>query len=779
VRTLSYREVVSAQYYDRSRCTRPADDAVSLHTLAEQDDYATQEQEDADFALALSLEEEEDRHARSFAETNTQSRERGARTAQGQQEEQARQRIGPYRDNPYDEDIHEDYIDDTPYRDDAEAIVVETEEDAETSENGGQKRRCVARCLGWIRHLAKKPPSLLRKHSLWAVITALMFIAVLFSVILFVGLRGHDGAADQQPTTRKQQAFKKSGSVDGNISLPNLYPKLEDGASAECKDAWEKLGHLRCPEAVLWTAWDKGDGDTIRESKMDIYAWSRLACDSAGTGCERAIGRLNEDLVKICTKRTDRFDILEYRKRELQYFKEEELDDGPIQVMQSFGTRWNRLCDQPYGEIWGTPIEWGTWPAELWMRWGSADGKDSATDMRYLDTFFEATSEKKTIEAHVERGFIETDRGIVEYKVNVPARKIGPGDGETDCDYSMLSWLERKWASFEYGLILDPQTDEPLGLAAFNELMEKAVKRCKKKIPGWIKRARHTMWEQYGWWCAGKLCREDEPVPHIVLELLNGLTTSDLPIQNIRMVLNTTSVAEDTVEALQALHDSLLSMPCSIWHAMKDLEDIGPSDYRIRRICSNECRTSVDRIQRQHGELFAKVSHVGAAGGIFFDWEFVRMLANITCTGPKYDELITNLTPFCAPGYAFLDRLEWILPFPETIPTNKDILDAFAPAVDTLAKSLPVWIYKPSPDVETQRRLARQISESVCNRCAIELLIGSETNRRERVSEFLSDEEVNKTEYRRVVRLLDKTCAKVMLGTRLAKEKEHDWDWIE
>jgi hypothetical protein len=754
---------------------RPAADAVSLHTL---DDYATQEQEDADYALALSLEEEEERQVLSFAERNSQAQQHEVSIAQEQEEEQARQGTGRYRDDLDTEDVDGDYTDDTPYRDDPEVIVGDAEEDSVVGSNHWQRRPYAGRCISWIRRLATRVPSvgtLRRKNSLWAVILALTFGVVLFSVVLFVGLRTRDRPADQKP---KQYAFQKSGSVDGNLILPNLYPKLENGSSAECKNAWEKLGHLRCHEAVLLSAWDKGDGDAIRESRMDIYAWSKLACDGAGTGCDKAIRRLSEDILKACTKRTDRFDILEYRERDLRYFEEKEIDDGPVQVMQSLRKRWDRLCDQPYGGIWGTPIEWGTWGAELWMRWGIADGKDATTDLRYLDTFFEATSEKKTIEAHVERGNIKTERGMVQYKVDVPARKVGPGDGETECEYSTLNWLERKWASFEYGLILDPHTSKPLGLAAFNDMMEKAVKRCEEKIPGWIKRARHTMWEQYGWWCAGKPCQEDKPVPDVVLQLLNGLTTDDYPVQNIQMALNMTDSAEDTVEALQALHDSLLSMPCSIWLGTKDLQDIGTYDYRVRRLCSNECRNSVDRIQRQHGALFAKASHTDAAG-IFSGWEFVRMLTNTTCMGPDYDELITNFTPFCAPGYAFLGHLEWILPFSESTPSRKEILDAFAPAVDTLAKSLPNWVYKPSPDVETQRRLARQISESACNRCAIELLIGSDTNHEKRVSEFLSDEEIDKEEYKRVVRLLDKTCATIMLGTRLAKEKEHDWDWIE
>jgi hypothetical protein len=754
---------------------RPAADAVSLHTIAERDDYTTQEQADADYALALSLDEEEEIHAQRIAETAAQARDREALIAREQDVEQSRRRILPYRDDPDDNDVAEDYIDNTPYRDDPEAVVENVAGDPPNHETSGQRREYIRGCTSWIRRLAPKSNPLrplVLKRSLWAVSIALVSLTILFSIIWLASARRQP----EQASARKHRAFEESGSTERNLVLDKLYPKLEDGTSNECRNAWENLGRLHCHEAVLWSVWDKGDGDAIRDSKMDIYAYSTVACDTAGLGCGKAIRRLKEDILKGCTKRTDRFDVLEYRKRELQYFKEEDLDDGPVQVIESLRKRYDRLCDRPYSGIWGTPIAWGTYPAELWMRWGIADGKDADTDLRYLETFMNATREKKIIEAHVERGSIETERGTIQYEVEVPERKVGPGEGETTCEYSMLSWLERKWSSFEYGAILDPHTGEPMGLAAFNDVMETAVKRCEEKIPGWIKRARHWMWEQYNWWCDGAPCQEDKPVPGVVLRLLNGLSTNDHPFPDIQSIMSRPGLGKETVEALQALHDGLLSMPCGIWHIdTQFLEDIAPSDYRVRQLCSNECRNSVDRIQRQHGELFAKASQNSEVAGIFSLWDSTRTMMNVTCKGPDYDEFITNLTPFCAPGYAFLGHYEWLLPLPETAPSKKDILAAFAPAVDTLAKSLPGFIYKPSPDVETQRRLARQISESVCNRCASELLAGNETNREKRVAEFLSDDEIDEEEYKRVVRLHGVTCAKIMFGTNVAKEKEHEY----
>jgi hypothetical protein len=108
-------------------------------------------------------------------------------------------------------------------------------------------------------------------------------------------------------------------------------------------------------------------------------------------------------------------------------------------------------------------------------------------------------------------------------------------------------------------------------------------------------------------------------------------------------------------------------------------------------------------------------------------------------------------------------------------PSRRDILGAFEYQVYKLAGSLPAYIPRPGSDAETQRRLARQISESVCNRCASELLIGKGPDRQKRAQEFLNDGEIDQGEYKKVVHLYSLTCAKITVGTDLAKHKEHQW----
>jgi hypothetical protein len=747
-------------------------DAVSLHTIAERDIYASQEHEDADFALALSLEEEEEDHARNVARNIAQTEEREALIARESEEQQSRLRDGPYRDDPDDQNSAAAQTDNVaPYRDDPEAVAEDAADGSDAPTKNEPMRRylglCASRIQNASRRLALWTPTLL-KHTLRAVAIALIILAIWLGVAIIPALR----KKEVPPPTPKQRAFEVSGSTNGNLLLQRLYPQLEDDASRYCKDAWEELKGLPCHEAILSSAWDKGDDRHIRDMKMDVWAYSKLVCDDTRT-CERAIRGLKDKISKVCIRRRNRFDLIDYGMRAYHYFDNEEIDDGPAQAVHSLEARYIRLCDRPTSELWGAPIEWGTYAAELWMQWGIADGKDADMNLRDVRTFIDATSEKKTIKGHIRRGSVETEHGKVPYEVEVLTRKVGPGEGESDCGYSIRSWLERKWRSFEHGAIANPRTDNQMGLAAFNELMETAVKRCEKFEAEQMIRRRHTMWEQYGWWCNGAPCHSDEPAPDIVLQLLHGLNLYDYPVNAIRAHMDKPDAPR---EVLQAFHDSLLSMPCSIWLKEEEImEHIAPFDYRVRQLCSNECRNSVDRIQHQIGERFEEVLHNHWGSLWHYHWYNKRWLMNATCLGPDYDDIISEITPFCAPGYAALGHPEWILPMPEGTPSKKEILAAFAPAVDALAASLPDYIPRPSSDAETQRRLARQVSESVCNRCASELMIGKKPNGDKRIQVFLHDDEVDHAEYRRVVRLYLLSCAKITVGTESAKHMDEQW----
>jgi hypothetical protein len=749
----------------------PDVDALSLHTIAERDVYATQE--NADFALASSLGEEEEYRARRFARTVEQAEERAALIAR--EREEGHDHDVPYRDNPHDDNFSATQsVHVTPYRDDPEAVVDSAGGAFDALTMDKPMQRYFWLCTRWLQHAARRLVSwipALIKHVLRAVAIALIFLAIWLGVAILPALRQKE--VRYVPPTTKQRAFELSGSTNGNLVLQGLFPQLEDTASRYCKDTWRELEGLPCHEAILSSAWDKGNDKHVREMKMDIWAYSTLVCDDTRR-CERAIRGLKDKILQACTRRSNRFDFVDYQMRAYNYFDNEELDDGPVQVVNSLEARYSRLCDRPATELpGGAPIVWGTYASELWMQWGIADGKDADKDLRDLRTFIDATSKKKIIKGHVERGSVEMEKGMLPYKVEVLQRKVGPGEGETDCGYSIRSWLERKWRSFEHGAVMNPRTDNQMGLAEFNELMESAVKRCEKSEAGQMISRQHTMWEQYGWWCDGVPCHKDEPVPDVVLQLLHGLYMFDFPVNMIRSSLDEPNAPR---EVLQTFHDSLLNMPCSIWlDEPQIMEHVAPFDYRVRQLCSNECRNSVDRIQREIGDKLEAAARTHWGSIWHYHWYSKRWLMNATCLGPDYDDFITDTTPLCAPGYAALGHPEWILSMPGESPSKGDILAAFAPAVDALANSLPAYIPRPGSDTETQRRLARQVSESVCNRCASELLIGKKPDWDKRVQEFLHDDKVDKVEYKRVIHLYGMTCAKITLGTDLAKHKEYQW----
>jgi hypothetical protein len=723
----------------------PDADALSLHTIAESEVYAPQEVGYKDIALSSSLRNPAFSAARTFEEIEDRTRDGG-----------------------------EGSTHDVPYRDDPDAIVDSADEGVGAFTTDESMQPDLRLRMRWTQHasriLASWTPALV-KHALRLVAFVLLFIAMGLSIAIVPALR----QKEVLPPTTKQRAFELSGSTSGNLVLQRLYPQLEEGVTQPCKNAWEELEGLSCPEAILSSAWDKGDDRHVRSMKMDIWAYSNLVCDESRR-CEKAIHDANDKISRACTLRTNRFDFADYQARAYNYFRIEELDDGPVQTLNSLGARYWRLCDRATADLSGAPIEWGTHAAELWMKWGIADGKNADKNLRDVRTFIDATSEKKTIKRHIQRGSVETEKGTVPYKVEVLERKVGPGEGETDCGYSIRIWLERKWRSFEPGAVMNPRTDNVMGLAEFNELMETAAKRCEKSEIDEMLTRQHTLWKQYGWWCNGAPCREDRPVSNGVLRLVHGMVAYEWPMNAIRASQDAPNAPR---EVLEAFHDSLLSMPCSIWVNEVDIMmHIDPSDYRVRRLCSNECRNSVDRIQQQIGEKFKEASQ-NHWGSVWYNhWYDKRLLMNATCLGPDYNDLVTDTTPFCAPGYAVLNHPEWLLPGNDS-PSNKDILTVFDYQIDKLVRSLPNYIPRPGSDAESQRRLARQVSESACNRCAIELLIGKDSDRKRRVEEFLHDDEVRPSIYKQVVQRYSMLCASMVVGTDLAKQKEYQWAGLD
>lgn len=727
-------------------------DAVSLHTIAEQADaYATQEQEDADFAFALALEDEETRR---LMPRGQQSQNQG-----GNQNTEGSEVHIPYRDDPdHTESVDEEVDVLTRYRDDPDAEPTEIDETTDGV-------------------IAARPTLLWRKFSkILKIVRRAWCIALVVFAVIIVSAIGI--VLIMVPTSKgpspKDRAWSASHSTDGDLRLPQLYPSLEDGADTDCKRVWEKYARtLRCHRMILSAAWDDGDAEKVKAEGADPFALSEEICTEQ---CRASIGHIRNPMHNGCFRRTDRFDILNYGKDGVAFFDKREIEEGPIHVWRSLERRYTRLCAKAPKDTFLDKSEWGTCSADLWMRWGIVDNTNEA-NMNGLDTFFEATDEKKTIKGGKRTGTIDIGGGKTKnYDVDVPTRKVGPGINETECGYCTLDWLERKMASFEYSQMLDPNSGEVLGLSEFSDLMYHAIRRCEGPYHAGQALIRvHRKWTKYGWWCDRKPCGQDLPISSEVRSLLHGVREDDHPLDKIQVLMEGPNAPK---EALQALYDGTKSLPCSIWFNEDiSLHNIVPHQYRVQRLCSDACRNAVDRLQQQHGQDFsAAASNSDPLYQDFFSVWFTAMrVVNQTCLNPSPRAIVREGTSFCAPGYAALGHPEWI--FSNAPPSKSDILSSFATGVDKLAASLPRYVQPIGKDEESQRTVARLWAESVCNTCAGELLVGRNPDLKGRVDEFYDDEEVDWNEYKDTAKKYFRTCLK-MVGHELNRREEQKF-WNE
>jgi len=710
-------------------------DALSLHTIADQADeyeYAAQEQEDADFALALQLEEEEE--ARNLIESQSPP--------------------PPYRDDP---DTGESF---PPYRDDPNAVPAATEASFNAEVDATTARRDRLRgCVRILRKIGK----------IWLCLGVTSFslgiLVVLVIIIIAASSRQKDG---QKLEDEKRRAWTASGSRDFDIKLPQLYPKLEEGATDECKAGWKKYASaLYCHRMILDPAWDYGDADEVRKAGADPFVFSEVVCTAE---CRDSIRHIDNPMYNTCFRRTDRFDFTKYGKDGYQYFETDKLPEGPRDLVLTLLARYDRYCAKPLKGA--DKSEWGTCAADLWMRWGVVDGKNEA-HLNGLSEFTEATSEKKTIEGgprEVESEIMYGGGAKKKVVVNVPTRKVGPGLGDTDCGYCTLDWLERKMRSFEYGQMIDPASGEILGLADFNKKLHAAVRRCGMYESGWMLGRVHRKWAELGWWSKDGMAHEpllpDNRTTEEVRKILHGMRPDDWPLPDIKKQMNAKSAPK---KALQALHDSVASMPCSIWFSEDAaIRDIIPHAHIVSHLCSDRCRNAVDRIQNEHGDDFAAAASTLPTANIFQAWDLARDQANKTCKG-------SGSSP-CAPGYAALGHPEWI--FASTTPSKPTILFSFSTAIDELERKLPRYERRPKEDKETARILERKVLESVCNGCTGDLLIGRNPDWAKAVKEWVESGEVDPNEYKRTARKYFKTCWKFYGAGLTPKQLREFFDQI-
>jgi hypothetical protein len=696
-----------------------ASDALSLHTIAEQEDaYAAQEQEDADFALALLLEDEE---------------RQNLITAHRESELQP-DTLPPYRDSDNVETL-------PPYRDDPDAIATDYEatmgpDTTEPLDRAGQDNLRVVRV---VRRIGRK--------WFWCLaINFLVFILLIGTILLVLAV-----APKVSKLSGKEVAFRDSGSRDYDLNLVKLYPALEGGAGEACKRTWNVHGRsIKCHEMILYSGWDDGE---VKLEGADPFGYSEAVCTSS---CRSSIDNLR---YMRCYRRTDRFNITAYERSGNTYFEMHELDEEPNEVYNTLIHRYDRFCAKPPKN---KPTPWGTCAADLWMTWGIVDGKNEA-NLNGLDQFRNQTKDKYYRKGGQRTGSITLLHGEKkDYNVTLPIQRIA--FGETGCGYCTMDWLGRKMRSFEYGEIMNPKTGQAMSLEEFSTTLDLAMRTCRpSEYQEAIGRVLQK-WTKLGWWCDDGICPQQPEINEDTRGILHGMRKDDWQLSDIRGQIDMIGTPK---KALQTLHDELLHMPCSIWFdEAVDMKYVIPYAYVIEHLCRDPCRNAVDRIQQQHGMEFALAARAESGAHIFQNWDLARALHNKTCRSGRTRSAV------CAPGYAALGHPEWT--FTKTPPSMATILSTFSREIDTLDKNLPSRVVPPKKDEESQKLSLRIMEESVCNACAGELLIGRNPDHKSRIKEFCDNQGINGAEYIQVAKKYFRTCVR-MAGMDMSWQQ---WDTV-
>lgn len=527
-----------------------AADALSLHTIADTDAYASQEQEDADFALALALEEQEsERYARTqrILQGQDPNHVDAPPQAPAPVEAQAETPPPPYSDDP---DAVGDDGNLPPYRDDPDAVPAEGEVD-EAATEPIKRQHSIVRIL---RRLGKAWLCCL-------MVSTFVTIAIIVVALVLVLVYGKK-LDPKEPS--KEAAWLASGSSDYDLKLPKLYPALEAGTTDTCSNTWTRNGlGLSCHRMVLSSVWDNGDADDVKAEGADPFFYSQAVCTPR---CLKSIARMAEPLAKSCTNRTDRFDFASYGNDGRAYFEKGKIEEGPAHVIKNLLERYNRFCARPQRSFIRDQTEWGTCAADLWMKWGIVDGKNEA-HLNGLDAYMEQTSKQKVIRGGFQRVPALSPSGVNRTtSIRAPARNVGPGEGETDCGWCTLDWLDRKMRSFEFGQILDPATGEALGLSEFREKLRKAISRCPRNDARDVMSRVDKKWEELGWWCGDKPCNVDKPkFSNETKAILHGLPKDPAVLVEARErleKLKAEGAPEIVLRASQTLLDSFADMPC-------------------------------------------------------------------------------------------------------------------------------------------------------------------------------------------------------------------------
>ncbi|CAI6332214.1 unnamed protein product [Periconia digitata] len=714
-----------------------ASDAVSLHTIAEQADaYAPQEQEDADFALALALEEEESaRFARTRTNINPHNDERIESPAGPETEG-----FLPYHDDPETTDD----IDPPPYRDDPDAEPIEGESSTDTEAAAVLPQRQSA-FLRILRKIAKA-------WLCYLMCSTVFTIVIVVVVLVFAFFHGKASTSQGDP---KEAAWSASGSQDYDLNLPKLFPSLAESTSDTCKKTWEDFASgLSCHRMILSSAWDNGNVTEVEAAGADPVYYKDAVCTRA---CKKALTNLDLPMLNTCADRTNHFDFEQYGKDGKSYFEKYSIEEGPAGVSKSLWERYDRLCSGPPKRYIGRQPP--SCAEDLWMTWGIVEGRNEA-NLNGLDTFLEQTSVKKTIPSARQVVTKLRPSGMNETVARtLNSRRVGPGYGETECNTCVKDWLTRKALSFRYGEMLEPGTRTPLGLADFADKMKNASQRCYA-----FPQEQNRVWSAMGWWCDGKPCRkDDDSIPWVVVNILHGYEKQYIDPPPPQFDVH--NIPGNKKQAVHTLLDAVQDMRCGALGITSDdlTNPFVTSAPVLSRLCTPRCLNAVDRI----AALVEDAKYDGSPFEVISD---SITSVHALCKSSSPISFATTSDTICAAGYAALNMTSLIASPTSLSPSNPpfpraSILSTFRTAL----ASIQEWNDGDhSAALRSHKSLQKlRIAESVCNTCAGEMFIGQEGKWKDTVNAFLSDPEVNGTEYVRTAREGWVQCGK-MFGMRLS-----------
>jgi hypothetical protein len=123
----------------------------------------------------------------------------------------------------------------------------------------------------------------------------------------------------------KAAAWLASNSSENDLKLVSLYPKLDENATDECKQAWERsTATLSCHHTILSTAFDNSNTTDAGAVGMDPDTSTKIICDIQ---CARALSTLAEAVRDLFQGRMDRFNLTVYDHDGLAYFPKASMEE--------------------------------------------------------------------------------------------------------------------------------------------------------------------------------------------------------------------------------------------------------------------------------------------------------------------------------------------------------------------------------------------------------------------------------------------------------------------